>query len=324
MGTKVISREDQLSFNSKLQLVRERKAGTTYGVPYYAYNDETADKVFTTPEEKYMYGLMKQGYGGSAQDEQFRQNIRNVEEKIGPEGRMIVRQRDNFMDNAVKEMVGVQQPVAFDLDAFKTEDKERAKAVVSNILVSMNRDSKGSPMPNFDQGDAEKMTNAKNRGNTNYSLVSIGRGKSVLRMTNDDVSSKGVDVPLTKQQAEELFGQGKFLDDYYNIREAMQLTKSTGKWTTDVQSQGRDGAFNLKNGLLNKYNVKYAVEDPLKNGGLQVRMYIYDKKAAQWLPDMTANFGQLLNESQVTRFLSQAGDQYIDAELARRAKKTTE
>lgn len=312
-GPTVISREQQLSFNDRLQQVRERKAGA-YGVPFYEYNDATANKLFLTPEEKYMYSVIKQRYGGSDQDEQFRQNMRRVEDVIGPQGRQIVRARDTYMDNAVKELVGIQQPVSFTLEAFEAPDRKRAQAVASRMVNSIIAEDKASPNPRYNEDNIKDML-GKKAENTTYSLVSKGRGKFALGLSNTEVTGKPVEMDISRQQAEELFGQGKFLDDFYNIRQSLQLTKTTGKWTTDVRGLGKDGAFNLDNGMLNKYSIKYHVEDPLKNGGLQVRMYIYDKASKQWLPERTAAFGQMLNEAQVTKFLSQVGDQYIDAIL---------
>lgn len=319
-GNIAVSREQQVDFNDKLQKIRERKAGA-YGVPYYSYNDATAEKLLVTPEEKYMYNVIKQSYGGNPGDEQFRQNIRKVEATIGPEGRSITRARDTYMNNAVRSIVGTQEPVSFTLEAFKAEDRNRAKAVATNLVGSMSRAGKGSPGEYFDRGDASKMLSKENDDNTTYSLYSKGRGQYSLRMNNENVNKEGVDIPLTKAQAEELFGQGQFLDDFYNIRQSLQLSKNTAKWTTDVRGLGKESAFNLHNGLTNKYSVKYHVEEPLKNGGLQVRMYIYDKTKKEWLPEMTAGFGQLLNEAQVTKFLSTAGDQYIDAKLLEAAQR---
>lgn len=310
--------EEQYKFNQKLSALKQDYP--TYGTgPYYpTYDDKKADTLLTTPAEKYLYQIAKKQQAGqnlSENEMKILSRLGNVALSANVPSIQIQKGKDNYIDNAVKSLVGVQQPVSFTLEAFKAADRNRAKAVATNLLASMSREGKGSPGANFDRGDAQEMLKKANDDNTNYSLVSLGRGQSALRMTNEDVNKKGIDIPLTKQQAEELFGQGKFLDDFYNIRQSLQLTKNTGKWTTDVRNLGKDGAFNLDNGLLNKYSVKYHVEDPLKNGGLQVRMYIYDKSKGQWLPERTAGFGQLINEAQVTNFLSKAGDQYIDALL---------
>ena len=218
------------------------------------------------------------------------------------------------MNNAVKSVVGTQQPVSFTLEAFKAEDQNRAKAVTSRLVNTIIADDKASPNPRYDEKKIRQML-GDDAKNTTYTLVSKGRGKYALGLSNTSVTGDPIEIDLTRPQAEELFGQGQFLDDFYNIRQSLQLSKNTGKWTTDVRGLGKESAFNLNSGLLNKYSVKYHVEDPLKNGGLQIRMYIYDKAAGQWLPERTANFGQLLNEAQVTKALSTMSDQYIDATL---------
>jgi hypothetical protein len=326
--------QEQFDFNNKIRAATE--SYPAYGGPGgNSLNDEKAKSLMNTPVEKYMYDIVKKNMTGkplTPQEAQIITRLGDVNRNANNASHSLQRGRDRYMNNAVKDLVGVQQPVAFTLDAFKAEDRKRAQDVASNIVASISRNDKGSPGEYFDRGDAKEML-GKQSENTTYALSSMGRGKYALRMTNDKVNTEGIDIPLTKAQAEELFGQGQFLDDFYNIRQSLQLTKGTAKWTTDVRGLGRESAFNLQSGGLSKYSVKYHVEDPLKNGGLQVRMYIYDKLGGEvdsetkkpkgeWLPDMTANFGQMLNEAQVTKFLSQVGDQYIDAVLEAQKKKT--
>lgn len=314
-----MSPQEQLDFNNKLSVIMTTGVSFGTGAPGREhYDDEKAAKVLVTPAEKYAYNVMKKVQTGrplDAGEKQVFQRLGDVQMQANLPSQGIIAGRDKYVNNAVRSLVGVQQPVSFTLEAFKAEDRNRAKSVAANILADMSRDSKGSSGDYFDLGNARQMLQKANDERTQYSLFSKGRGQYALRMTNEDVDKNGIDIPLTRQQAEELFGQGKFLDDFYNIRQSLQLTKNTGKWTTDVRGLGRDGAFNLENGLLNNYSIKYHVEEPLKNGGLQVRMYIYDKTKGAWLPERTAGFGQLLNEAQVTKFLSNVGDQYIESIL---------
>jgi hypothetical protein len=309
----VMNGEKQVEMNRKLDQVRERKINS-YGVPYYEYNDAKAAGLFTTPQEQFVYNAVRKRYGGSKDEELLRAQLAKTENAVGQVANRVERNRATYLDNAVRNLVGVQQPVSFTLEAFETPDKNRAKAVASRLANTIIAEDKENPNPRYNESDVKSML-GKEAPNTSYSLVAKGRGRYALGLSNTEVTGKPIEMDISRQQAEELFGQGQFLDDFYNIRQSMQLTKNTGKWTTDVRGLGRDGAFNLENGLLNKYSVKYHVEDPLKNGGLQVRMYIYDKANQQWLPERTANFGQLLNEAQVTKALSTMGDQYIESVL---------
>lgn len=314
--------EQLVEYNTKITRALESTPSMGTGAPGGTrYNHDIINAL--SPGEKFLFSIQQKRDAGRANptEEEISRKLFEVKKKVNFPYQGLLGKRDEYKDNAVKAISNVQQPVSFTLEAFKSEDRNRAKAVASNIVASMSREDKGSPGDNFDRGDASEMLQKKNDDNTNYSLFSQGRGRYSLRMTNEDVTKKGIDIPLTRAQAEELFGQGKFLDDFYNIRQSLELTKGTGKWTTDVRGLGRDGAFNLENGLLSKYSIKYHVEDPLKSGGLQVKMYIYDRKTEQWLPDMTASFGQMLNEAQVTKFLSQAGDQYVDAMLEAKKKR---
>lgn len=311
-----------IDFNRKMQ-------GLQVNIPYNqtggpVYDEQQAAKVLTTPAERFLFNVLRKPASQRNQYEnQIASQIGEFYQKGNIPANHLLEGRDVYKNNAVKDLVGVQQGVTFTLEAFKAADRNRARSVASQLLGQMARDSKGSPQPGFDKGDAESMLGGKHEEKTQYGLRSKGRGQYTLIMTNPDVNTKGTELPLTRQQAEELFGQGKFIDDFNNIRRSLQLSKSTGQWTTDVTGQGVNSAFNLDNGNLNKYSVKYHVEDPLKNGGLQVRMYIYDKVNQKWLPDMVASVnGQLLNEAQVTKFLSAAGDQYIESVLdAQKAKQ---
>jgi len=319
-GTSTLTGQQQYDLQMKMaQIIRNE--------PYVrgtVFDDQLAGKLLNTPAERQIYQVLKknnQGVPLSPEEKDIVSKMANVMRTAVIPSIHVAKGRDNYMDNAVKEVVGVPQPVSFTLQAFEAPDRKRAQAVASRLVNTIIAEDKESPNPRYNKSDIESMLGKKSE-NTTYSLVSKGRGKYALALSNTEVTGQPVEMDISRQQAEELFGQGKFLDDFYNIRESMQLTKGTAKWTTDVQGLGKDGAFNLKSGLLNKYSVKYHVEDPLKNGGLQVRMYIYDKNAKTWLPDMTANFGQTLNEAQVTKFLSQVGDQYIDAALEAKKNKT--
>lgn len=313
-----MSPKEQLDFNTKMSSVVKSRPSLGVGAPGGTYyDDETASKIFITPTEKYVYSVMRKHAAGSPLNEgekQIAKRLGDVQMQANLPAQGVISARNNYMNNAVMNLVGAQQPVSFTLEAFEAPDRNRAKAVASRLVNTIIAEDKENPNPRYNEEKVKEMLGEK-ATNTSYSLVSKGRGRYALGLSNTEVTGDPVEMDISRQQAEELFGQGKFLDDFYNIRQSIQLTKNTGKWTTDVRGAGSESAFNLQNGLLNRYSVKYHVEDPLKNGGLQVRMYIYDKIGKQWLPERTANFGQLLNEAQVTKFLSNIGDQYIDATL---------
>jgi len=309
--------KEQYQFNQKIAALSYTPPSYGSAPSHATLDDEKAKNLLTSPAERYFYNIAKKNIEGkplNPEETMIISKFGEVSRAANIPALAIERGKGKYMNNAIRDIVGVEQPVSFTLEAFKAEDRKRAQAVASRLVNTIIAEDKSNPNPRYDKGDIVKML-GKESGNTTYSLVSKGRGKYALAMSNTEVTGEPVEMDISRQQAEELFGQGKFLDDFYNIRQSLQLTKGTGKWTTDVRGLGKEGAFNLENGLLNKYSVKYHVEDPLKNGGLQVRMYIYDKKANQWLPERTASFGQLLNEAQVTKFLSQVGDQYIDATL---------
>jgi hypothetical protein len=311
LGNVTLNPQDQVEFLNKLKQVEKQEYSN--GQYTTTYDDNTANSLFKTSQERAAYQIIKNGRN-TPEVSNFIDKLRTVEGTVIAPARTTFKQRDVYMNNAVRSLVGTQQPVSFTLEAFEAADRNRAKAVASRLVNTIISDDKESPNPRYDKKKILEML-GDDAGNTSYSLVSKGRGRYALGLSNTKVTGDPIEMDLTRPQAEELFGQNKFLDDFYNIRQSLQLTKNTGKWTTDVRGLGRESAFNLENGLTNKYSVKYHVEEPLKNGGLQVRMYIYDRTNGTWLPEKTAGFGQLLNEAQVTKFLSTVGDQYIDATL---------
>lgn len=318
-----ISAKQMMDFNEKMAKIF--KTGVDMDVPYSYYDDNEAKRILAGPAEWEMYRAAKKPPSQrNAFDKQVAAKLQQTFDVVNRPNRQLVNARNNYLDNSVKSIVETQQPVAFSLEAFEAPDRKRAQNVAANILSTILRDNKSNPNPQYNKDVIQDML-GKDSENTTYSLVSSGRNRYSLRLNNTK-SGNSTEMDITRAQAEELFGQGQFLDDFYNIRQSLQLTKGTAKWTTDVRGIGKDGAFNVNNGQLNRYSVKYHVEEPLKNGGLQVRMYIYDKLGGEidpntnkptgaWLPERTAGFGQLLNEAQVTKFISTMGDQYIQSLL---------
>lgn len=313
-GTVTMSPREQMEFNEKIRKVATKPTAVPgYGIPVTGYDDEAAAKIMNTPAEKYLYNLVKNKWRGTnADQDEYRRRLDHVQRTVNDPAQAIIEGRSQYLDNAVKDVVGVKEPVTFTIESFKSDERNRAQGVAVNILNSIEKEGKGNTNKFYKTSDIRQML-GKYAENTSYSLVSKGRDRYALRLSNTRVTEKPVEIDITKNQAEQLFGQGKFLDDFYNIRESLDLTRGTGKVTTDVRGLGKESAFSLDNGNLKKYGVKYHVEEPLKNGGYQVRLYIYDKASKQWLPDRAASFGQLLNEAQVTKFLSSMTDEYVDA-----------
>lgn len=313
-ATYTLSPQQQVDFNKKVSSALKTYPSAGVGAPGSAYYDQKIlNQVLTSPAEKFLYSVINKKNRNDAEN-QIAEQITNVQRLVNQPAKTIIESRDKYVNNAVREITGVSQPVTFPVEAFKNEDRGRAQAVVVNMFNDINSAGKANPNPNYDRKNVSKMLEKANIDNTSFSLVAKGNDDYALRLSNTDITNEPREIDITKSQAQSLFGANKFLDDFQSIREALQLTRGTGRVTTDVSGQGRSSAFSLKNGLVNNYGVKYHVEEPLKDGGLQVRLYIYDKSEEQW-KEKIANFGQLLNEAQVTKFLSQMSDQYVDALL---------
>jgi hypothetical protein len=316
-----MSGRELFDFHSKLGKIQVNVPG--YGGPgqHKFYQDDIAEKLLTTPAERYVYNIMKKNLNG----ERLSENEIKIVTRVGdvaktaviPSG-PVIRGRAQYLNNALKDIIGVSQPVGFPVESFKTEDKGRVLSTVIPLLNSIKTSGKGNESKLFDYDEIREMLTDKRLPETTFTLEAKGSGKYAIGIHNEFVTGKRREIEITKPQAEQLFGAGKFLDDFEAIRNALQLSKGTGRVTTDVQGKGRETAFSLNNGLLNRYGVQYHVEDPLKNGSLQVRLYIYDRQGDKQWHETTARFGQLLNEAQVTQALSAMPDSYIDEILGKK------
>jgi len=313
-GGEVWNAQQQVDFNSKLEQVM-RKRRDEKGVPYNEIDWARARQIMTPSEQRIAKTMERNSSAGMfGPEREIYNRLNSVNESINTRARAIINNRNTYMNNAVRSIVGADQPTSFVVEAFKQEDQGGTQAVVVNLLNSIAKEGKENPNPLYDQDDLSSMLNKANAGNTTYSLMSYGGDRYALRASNTTVRDKPVEVDISKAQAQDLFGANQFLDNFQAIREALQLTRGTGRVTTDVDGTGRSSAFTLRNNSLKKYGVMYHVEEPLKNGGLQAKLYVYDKDTKQWT-EKTANFGQLLSEAQITRFLGMVNDQYIDALL---------
>lgn len=312
-----ITTDQMIRINNKLNSIRNLSPG------------QGAD-LFVTPEEKYIYNAYRksaQGLPGitaplTPGEQQALAKVREVSNLTSSAPvRQTVDAKNTYLNNTVRDIVGVTQPTAFTIEAFKAEDRNRAKAVANVLLNDIatrgvsNESLPGSP--EFNEKKFARMLEKANQENTTYSLEVKGAGQYALKLSNPDIDREGQEVSLTTQQANSLFGEKAFLDDFQRIRESLQLSKATGRVTTDVQGLGKESAFKLNNGNINNYGVKYHVEDPLKNGGLQLRLYIFDKTNKEWT-EKPVSFGALLNEAQVTRALSGLTDEAIKEIIERK------
>lgn len=322
VGGETWTPQQQVDFNIKMKQV-SRTRRDEKGSSYTEVDWNKANQILTPAEQK-VAKIMQfdNDVGMVGQEKDIWRKLNFVKETVNRPAEGIVNNRNIYMTNAVRGIVGASQPTSFVVQAFKQEDQGGTQAVVANLLNSIVKEGKENPNPLYDQDDLSSMLSKTNAGNTTYSLVAYGGDRYALRASNTSVSDKPVEVDISKPQAQDLFGANQFLDNFQAIREALQLTRGTGRVTTDVDGTGRSSAFTLKNNSLKKYGVMYHVEEPLKDGGLQAKLYVFDKAAVgpdgksqgQWI-EKTANFGQLLTEAQITKFLSMVGDQYVDSLL---------
>lgn len=311
VGGATFNAQQQVDFNNKLESIT-RYERDEKGVTSPVYDNAAAARLFVSPAEKRLFQIATTTYNFTLSPEEraIKESIDNVRKNVNQPAKRVVAKREEYLNNGVRDIVSATEPVSFTVEAFKAEDRKRIQAVTSRLFNTIVAEDKESPNPRYDKGNISEMLTGKNSDNTTYALRSKGGDTYSLTLSNTTVTNKPVEIDVTKAQANDLFGQGAFLDEFQAIREALQLSKGSGRVTTDVQGTGKESAFTLRSPEITQYGVKYHVEDPLKTGGLQIRAYIYDKSAKQWT-EKPIQFGRLLNEAQVMRALGSLTDREI-------------
>lgn len=220
--------------------------------------------------------------------------------------------RSDFIQQEARRAYLQQQQQTNPIVAYKPTDKERVKAGVVQLLNDQKAAGKSNPNPLYDASDISKMIDNKNHGNTTYALHTNPDGTRSLRLSNTQITDKPREIDITDQQAASLFGS--FVNEFKPIQQAIDLSKYNGVGaTTDVRGLGKESAFLIpKNAQLQNYSVKYHVEEPF-DGQYQLKLYIYDRNAKQWLPETYADFGgRMLTPEQITAAVSHLTDSEVD------------
>jgi hypothetical protein len=308
-----ITPKQVMDFNNHLSTALPSSGG-----PNMRLDDQAASRVMLTPTDKLLYSIYKRYFDGGRLNDTERKlidHINNINTNVNVAAEGVVKGRDTYLNNAVRDITGATQPVGFPLKSFKTEDKGEVLAAVTPLFNSIVNSGKSNESPLYDAGDIRDMLSGKDKDQTYFTLEAKGGDKYAIGLHNEKVAKGRREIEITKDQAEQFFGAGRFLDDFQAIRTALQLSKGTGRVTTDVQGKGLESAFSLNNGQITDYGVRYHVEDPLKTGNYQIRLYIYDKKGDKQWHETALRIGQLLDEGQVTTALSNLSNSEIQGIL---------
>lgn len=238
------------------------------------------------------------------------------------EAKNLLAQRDNYIQTEARRAYTQNQAEAFPIVAYKAADANRVKAAFVQILNDQKQRGVSNANPNFDEDDISKMINEKNARGTNYSLHAKPDGSFSVRFSNTSITDKPREMDITADQAARWFGS--FVNEFKPYQVAINLSKYNGVGaTTDVTGRGKESAYNIpQTQQLQNYSVKYHIEEP-QNGQYQLKLYIYDKKGKQWLPERYVDLGgRLLNQQQITAAVNNLSDAEIDRVLGRQATGT--
>lgn len=294
------------------QLLSKAYAPPTGGSPIIASGDMQVFEAGLNPKERAVISIYRGQSGNTATNyvrEAFSKSLQAV--NGGPAQRMAA-ERSDFIQQEARRAYLQQQQQTNPIVAYKGADQARAHSNFIQILNDQKAAGKSNSNPLFNEGDISTMLDNKNFKNTAYSLHTNPDGTFAVRFSNTTVTDRPREIDITPQQASAWFGS--FVNEFKPIQQAIDLSKYNGVGaTTDVRGTGKESAFLIpKNAQLQNYSVKYHVEEPF-DGQYQLKLYIYDRKAKQWLPETYADFGgRMLTPEQVTSAVSHLTDSEVD------------
>lgn len=284
----------------------------TGGSPIVASGDEQAFNAGLSPKEKAVISIYR-GEAGSPATNTVREVFSRTLQAInGGAAQGMAVDRSKFIQQEARRAYMQQQQQTNPIVAYKGADQARAHSNFIQILNDQKAAGKSNSNPLFNESDISTMLDNKNFKNTAYALHTNPDGTFAVRFSNTTVTDKPREVDITPQQAAAWFGS--FVNEFKPIQQAIDLSKYNGVGaTTDVRGTGKESAFLIpKTSQLQNYSVKYHVEEPF-DGQYQLKLYIYDRKGKQWLPETYADFGgRMLSPEQVTAAVNHLTDAEVD------------
>lgn len=283
-------------------------SGGTYTEPRSAETEELFMKAFNDKE-----AALVQAYNNGTLDPSAKEGLHKAWERLqSPEARALLRRRDDYIQTEARRAYTQNQGAKFPIVAYKAADQLRAKAAFVNIINDQKEAGKANSNPNFDEDDIAKMLDEKNSKGTTYTLHAQPDGNFSVSFSNTSITHKPREMNITADQAGKWFGT--FVNEFKPIQHAINLSKYNGVGnTTDVRNLGRESAYNITpTEQLKNYSVKYHVEEPY-DGQYQLKLYIYDKKNKEWLPERYADFGgRMLSQQQIMAAINHLTDAEVD------------
>ena len=287
--------------------------GNTTGSSVTNYDEAKAAKLFTTPQEKYLYAQMKSG-GGDVVGQQVFKKLSGVYDVVNGFGaKTVLANRKAYIDNSLKGILTAQQGVEQIVKAFKPDQEREANAYGTAIKRRMDdADIGNEAFQPGDQDKLQKMFDDKHLKDNFYSMItlpSFGRDKRYLfTVTNNGVGKGSVKVELDATRAKAIFPELQETDAFEPIQRDIDYSKTGAFWSTDVGGEGRTSARLAENSNLQRYVMKYHVDEPGKGARYQMRWYVHDKIEDKDYDNITQNTGATLSKDQVLTSVSQMND----------------
>jgi hypothetical protein len=320
------SPSEMVEFNRNLVSVLKREAtggGRAPNLGRVYYDNEAASKIFVSPKDKFLYSIItKPEDQRTAADKQIISKLHNVYDTVNAPGADILKNRDKYISDLLQQVRGVKQPVQTDLSQFTGADKAKANTLANDVFANITAFKKSNPNVNYDEDKIADMLRGKYAPNTKFGLVDYGNKNYALRYMNTDVSKTPIDITLTPQQVNNVFGGQLGTDQFEAINEALNLSKLSNRLTTDVTNQGVKSALKVSSGGLHNYTAKYHVEGLNGTPGYQIRFYVHNKttNADQ---EVVMNPGDLLNSAQILTVVNNLTDQSIQQMLNPKKSNTS-
>ena len=237
-----VSAKDLAAFSRKMNQVY---AGAGSGQGHIFLDDNKANEIFTTPQEKILYHTLKTSFNG----DQLTPSQQLIMNKIGEVNKATARSlpkveaRGNYINSAVPNLVQSEIPASFPINT----SNPAAKGKVNDLANLLVKRYQGQGAGNLPGGSNLKDfgTIFKNEKGTTFSLDAQGQNKYLLTASNAGSGVPAQSLPLTADDIKNYFPEANINQFSAVTAEALALTKYANKNTTDVQNTGATSAFVL-------------------------------------------------------------------------------
>lgn len=297
-----------VEFNDKWTKVSSQptspRVGSVPSIIAPKLDEITADKLFTSPKEKFLYDVKKREFYGGRQDDNdkiINSKLWDIKKSVNNYQGAVIANRNDIASTEVQKIMNQYKPERYSIDVGNTQKMTDTRSLVDDLLsrAETNKKSVGVS-PNFDYDDARKLNSDK--ANATYSVYK--KGDKAYVVINGNAGIKSQYIPVTTSELNSRYN-GAFERQFDPIQQTLALTDGR---TTNVQGRGAETAYFQRHDFpaITKYGVTADINKGVS--GYQLQLHIYDPRIKDWV-DRTPFYGE---PEEVLKKIGTVGDLTIE------------